>query len=343
MPPVLTTNPANPSASLVSGSDVVGAVGNACEITSNPLVCSNCTSAAPLESTFEYLRRHRWTQGAPGLQPMRCSPTCATVPVATAARTSYLGITAERDPADDLLHPEYVRSVQYATWGELAARSGLHDVYGTVKSRSGTLEAAPSIAAETVCWSCWWYGQVLDNPTRRRESPCRQPAGMVGEAPAGHAAWATRCAVVALDDDSFDLVVANHMLYHVPDPAAALRVPACSAPWVRRRHQLAGAHAPAHVAIAEATGPFEQRLSLRHRSERSYVSATPCSIVWHTFVNALMQVTSVDPAYATSSSAGRRCAANAPAGLCSTRRSSRRRRPDVDDTRTGAFVAGAAT
>ncbi len=287
----------------------------------------------------------------------------------SSAGSTHIGTrgTVERvTSADDLLRdPEYVRSVQYATGRNLAARSGLHDVYGAAAEPFRHWEAAlvDWPAVETVLDVGCGTARFWDNPTLSRSlriTLADSSAGMVGEAlaaVAGHgyaAPSGATCDAQSLpfDDDSFDLVVANHMLYHVPDPAAALRE-------FRRVLRpggcaLVATNSPGHMhqlnaAIAEATGPFEQRLNEVFGIDpaEAMLRGIFGSIVWHTFVNALM-VTSVDDllAYATSF----------PPGQLADDAQRTHLRAVLDqavfdgggrmriDTRTGAFVvAGAAT
>ena len=151
-------------------------------------------------------------------------------------------------------------------------------------------------------------------------------------------------------EGAVDAVTANHMLYHVPDPAAALRE-------FRRVLRpggcaLVATNSPGHMhqlnaAIAEATGPFEQRLNEVFGIDpaEAMLRGIFGSIVWHTFVNALM-VTSVDDllAYATSF----------PPGQLADDAQRTHLRAVLDqavfdgggrmriDTRTGAFVVGGA-
>jgi ubiquinone/menaquinone biosynthesis C-methylase UbiE len=133
--------------------------------------------------------------------------------------------------------PTYLRRVQYRDGSRLAARAQLHVKYGTA----------------AVAWNPWLASQI-DWPRRGRvlEVGCGPgwlwveaaahlrpdldltltdlSDGMVAEARAqvgrtrsGRAVALTADAqALPFDPGEFDVVVANHMLYHVPDPAVAV-------------------------------------------------------------------------------------------------------------------------
>lgn len=126
-------------------------------------------------------------------------------------------------------------SAQYADSSNLAARMSLHERFG-----SGGVN-----------WHRWVHDQIEPRPGERvlevgcgparlwMENLDRRPdrlaltltdvsGGMVGEARrafgrAAHTAFAlTDCQRLAFRDAAFDVVTANHMLYHVPDVDGAI-------------------------------------------------------------------------------------------------------------------------
>ena len=129
----------------------------------------------------------------------------------------------------------YLRDVQYATTAKLDARSFLHRTFGTSPVPFPVFAAGlvewPADAAVLEC-GCG-PGSFWSNPELPRTMSLTLTdlsPGMVDTALAA----ATRdgfdrvggqeCDVQELpfDDASFDVVVANHMLYHVPDPDRAI-------------------------------------------------------------------------------------------------------------------------
>ncbi|MFM2078508.1 MAG: hypothetical protein RJA49_2398 [Actinomycetota bacterium] len=128
----------------------------------------------------------------------------------------------------------YLREVQYADGAKLDARGHLHRTYATSPVPLALFEAAlvdwPDGASVLEC-GCgtgrFWENDALPRtlaPTLTDLSP-----GMVAEAidrarAAGFCVEGRACDVQSLPfaDDAFDVVVANHMLYHVPDPDLAV-------------------------------------------------------------------------------------------------------------------------
>ncbi len=129
----------------------------------------------------------------------------------------------------------YLRDVQYGDGSKLDARTHLHRAFGTAA------EPFPSFVAGLIGWPT--HGRVLEcgcgngrfweqsiAPRSRHVTLTDLSPGMVGEAVArarasGFTALdAQACDVQSLpfDDGTFDVVLANHMLYHVPDPDLAV-------------------------------------------------------------------------------------------------------------------------
>jgi SAM-dependent methyltransferase len=133
-------------------------------------------------------------------------------------------------------NPDKLRTDQYKDSSNLDARAALHRQF-TVSEQA---------------WMPWVFNQIALQPDEQvlecgggpgwlwRENLDRLPpgchinftdlsAGMVAEAQAAlsHAPNRFTCQAVNImelpfDDDSFDVVIANHMLYHVPDRPKAL-------------------------------------------------------------------------------------------------------------------------
>lgn len=129
----------------------------------------------------------------------------------------------------------YLREVQYVDGSRLDVRSHLHRAFATAPEPLPVFEAAlvewrdGATVLECGCGN----GRFWDNPALPRSlrlTLTDLSPGMVDEAmervrPFGFAAVAGRaCDVQALpfDDHTFDVVLANHMLYHVPDPDRAV-------------------------------------------------------------------------------------------------------------------------
>lgn len=129
----------------------------------------------------------------------------------------------------------YLRDRQYGDGRKLDARSRLHLEYGTAAQTLAAFEAHlvewPSEADVLECGcgtGLFWQSGVP--PTSIRLSLTDLSDGMVtraSENARSHGydiAEATDADVQDLrfDTDSFDVVIANHMLYHVPDPDLGL-------------------------------------------------------------------------------------------------------------------------
>jgi ubiquinone/menaquinone biosynthesis C-methylase UbiE len=128
----------------------------------------------------------------------------------------------------------YLRDVQYATGEKLDARARLHRQYSTSPIPLARFESAlidwSDVRAVLEC-GCgngrFWESAIV--PTSIELTLTDLSPGMVGEAvarsvDAGLHATGDPCDVQALPfaNGSFDVVVANHMLYHVPDPDRAV-------------------------------------------------------------------------------------------------------------------------
>jgi SAM-dependent methyltransferase len=129
----------------------------------------------------------------------------------------------------------YLRDVQYGSPTKLDIRSSLHRTYATSPVPFPVFEAqlidwpAEATVLECGCGpGSFWSNAEL--PRSMRITLTDLSAGMVSAAVEGASVngfgdvRGEVCDVQALpfDDGSFDVVVANHMLYHVPDPDLAI-------------------------------------------------------------------------------------------------------------------------
>lgn len=132
----------------------------------------------------------------------------------------------------------YLRDEQYADSSRLAARERLHAEYGTASVPWFTwiAEHVNLIAAcdvlEVGCGAGWLWGQApgVVPPGVSLVLSDLSP-GMVGAAVAradGRGCFAevtgrtADCQALPFESQRFDRVVANHMLYHLPDPVAGV-------------------------------------------------------------------------------------------------------------------------
>ena len=133
---------------------------------------------------------------------------------------------------------EYLRDVQYCDGAKLAARANLHIKYGTaatpwfvwVVNQLGWPRAAEVL--EVGCGPGWlWVEATLELPSDLELTLTDLSTGMVNEAVArvGESgrfriiqARVADAQELPFEDASFDVAVANHMLYHVPDPGRAV-------------------------------------------------------------------------------------------------------------------------
>ena len=201
---------------------------------------------------------------------------------------------------------QYLREVQYGTGAKLDVRASLHRRFGTSPVAFPAFEAAlvdwPEGAEALEC-GCGTgrFWETADLPRSTRLTLTDLSTGMVAEAEArarSHgftAVEARACDVQQLpfDDASFDVVVANHMLYHVPDPDLAV---AELARVVRPDGVVLvatngyGHMGEINAAIAEVFGGHEEKLyevfgiDTGERRLRERFG----SLVWHAFDNDLV-------------------------------------------------------
>jgi SAM-dependent methyltransferase len=201
---------------------------------------------------------------------------------------------------------DYLRDVQYRTGEKLDARAHLHRTYSTSPVTFARFEAAlldwtgVRDVLECGCGTGrFWEGHV--GPTSLHLMLTDLSPGMVAEATERATASGfsrvrgEACDVQALpfENGSFDVVVANHMMYHVPDPdlgvaeiARVLRPDGVA---------LVATNGYGHMreindAIAEVFGSHEERLyevfgidtgEARLREQFG-------SITWHAFDNDIV-------------------------------------------------------
>ena len=201
---------------------------------------------------------------------------------------------------------DYLRDVQYASTTKLDARSFLHRTYATSPVPLAVFEArliewpAGAAVLECGCGSgAFWTNAQL--PRSLRVTLTDLSPGMIDAALAAAEASgfgdvrAEVCDVQALpfDDETFDVVIANHMLYHVPDPDRAV---AELARVVRRDGVvLAATNGYGHMreineALAEVFGDHGEGLYevFGIESGEARLREQFASIVWHAFDNDLV-------------------------------------------------------
>lgn len=200
----------------------------------------------------------------------------------------------------------YLRDVQYGTTTKLDARTHLHRTYATSPVPFAVFEArlvewpAGAAVLESGCGSgLFWTNPELPRTvslTLTDLSP-----GMVDAAVATaheHRFGDVRGGVcdvqtMPFDDDMFDIVIANHMLYHVPDPDAAV---AELARVVRADGVvLAATNGYGHMreineALAEVFGDHGEQLYevFGIQTGEARLRKRFSSIVWHAFDNDLV-------------------------------------------------------
>lgn len=129
----------------------------------------------------------------------------------------------------------YLRDEQYAGSDRLARRAGLHALYSTspiawfdwVSAQVGL--AADAKVLEVGCGAGWmWEQSTIEVPAGVTLTVTDLSGGMVDEAVARIGATGRVIAVTGqvadaqqlpFDTGQFDIVIANHMLYHLPSPA----------------------------------------------------------------------------------------------------------------------------
>jgi SAM-dependent methyltransferase len=132
----------------------------------------------------------------------------------------------------------YLRDVQYHDAGKLTARARLHQRYRTAAQpwfpwlASQIDWPSPAEVLEVGCGPGWmWIEAAQELPAGLRLMLSDLSPGMVEAARQRVSAGGRLSAVTGtvadaqrlpFADGSFDVVVANHMLYHVPDPTLAV-------------------------------------------------------------------------------------------------------------------------
>jgi SAM-dependent methyltransferase len=130
----------------------------------------------------------------------------------------------------------YFRDVQYRDSSKLTARANLHSRYGTASTPwfSWVVQQIEwrrdAVVLEVGCGPGWIWEQARHGvPGDLHLMLTDLSIGMVGEAvdrtrasfgDVDGAVVNAQC--LPFDDQTFDVAVANHMLYHVPDPARAV-------------------------------------------------------------------------------------------------------------------------
>jgi SAM-dependent methyltransferase len=134
---------------------------------------------------------------------------------------------------------EYVRDVQYHDPGKLTARANLHVTYGTATTQwfpwlAGQITwPESSDVLEIGCGPGWLWAEVANElPTSLHMTLTDLSEKMV-EIAAKRVRRLSRfervdsrvtdAQALPFDNESFDVVVANHVLYHVPEPLDAVR------------------------------------------------------------------------------------------------------------------------
>lgn len=121
----------------------------------------------------------------------------------------------------------YLREVQYKDDSNLASRANLHAKYGT--ATIGWFEwlveqvdwPADALVLEVGCGPGWLW-EVLHSLIRLVLSDLSVGMATAASARAGAPATVADVQRLPFADETFDVVVANHMLYHVPDIPAAV-------------------------------------------------------------------------------------------------------------------------
>jgi SAM-dependent methyltransferase len=133
--------------------------------------------------------------------------------------------------------PTYLRRVQYRDGSRLAARAQLHVKYGTAPVAWNPWLASQIAwprhgrVLEVGCGPGWFWVEAtahlrpdLDvTLTDLSDGMVAEARAQVGRSRSGRAVALTADAqALPFDPGEFDVVVANHMLYHVPDPGLAV-------------------------------------------------------------------------------------------------------------------------
>lgn len=176
--------------------------------------------------------------------------------------------------------PEYLREVQYAQPTNLTSRGDLHTKYSTASV--GWFEWLAQAfdwrgdILEVGCGPGWMWPYVghvaagairltLTDLSRGMVDAARERTTVIPSI-AVVAARAASADALPFGDDMFDIVVANHMLYHVPDPARAAA-------------EIARVLRPGGFLVAATNGPnhmkelFDLEAEVFGRSRRGFTAA----------------------------------------------------------------------
>lgn len=153
--------------------------------------------------------------------------------------------------------PEYLRAVQYRDAAPLTARATLHTKYGTrpipwFEWVVDQIDWPPGSAVlEVGCGPRWFWAEAAARlPAGLRVVLVDQSPGMIDEAVRRARATGSLgtcdgqvadAQALPVRDAGFDIAIANHMLYHVPDPERAVT-------------ELARVLSPSGVLLAAANG-----------------------------------------------------------------------------------------
>lgn len=178
--------------------------------------------------------------------------------------------------------PDYLSNVQYQNSGNLSSRIQIHQRFSTGQQNwyEFVLEFARIKAGMKVlelgCGSCaLWRGSYVRLPESASFFLTDLSCGMALE---GHLALASdkrfahltmNSMDIAFADGSFDLVIANHMLYHVPSVARVL----AEARRVMKPGALfmAATNGPEHMRDLDLLlGKFSKRLIGKHGMESAF-------------------------------------------------------------------------
>ena len=208
--------------------------------------------------------------------------------------------------ADSLRNPALLAAGQYADGANLRARSALHDRFSTAPAPFRVWEAGLikwADVTDVLDVGCG-TGRFWENPALPRTLTVTLvdvSPGMVREATAVATAAGFTAAqgqvadaqALPFADGAFDVVIANHMLYHVPDPSRAVaefrRVlrPGGTA--------LIATNASGHMAqlndlVAQVMGPYDIGLNEVFGIEvgEGVLRRHFSTLAWHSFVNPLM-------------------------------------------------------
>ena len=200
----------------------------------------------------------------------------------------------------------YLRDVQYATTAKLDTRSYLHRTFSTSVVPLSVFEARligwPTDARVLEC-GCG-TGSFWSNPELPRSLSLTLTdlsAGMVDAATNGARAngfrrvdgQETDVQSLPYADESFDIVVANHMLYHVPDPDRAIaelaRVMRADGVVVAATNGY-GHMREINDALAEVFGDHREQLYevFGIDSGEARLRESFSSVAWHAFDNDLI-------------------------------------------------------